>query len=99
MSTFRLLSREDERGAKRMIVAVELKEGSADDYDAAEVGRTLFEALAKVNKDFYNALYNTATEDTHAELSIHEYGSGPFHGGGRKLKHQYVETDLEYDDL
>ena len=35
---------------------------------------------------------------THPELSIHEYGSGPFHGSGRKLKHQYVETDLEYDD-
>lgn len=97
--TFKLLAYEDEDNNKRMAIAVELSRGAENRFDAAAIGKQVFERLAKVNKDFHNAYYHTATEDMHPEFTIHESGTGPFVGGQRKLKHAYVETDITYDDL
>lgn len=99
LNTFRLQSYVDKDKNTRMSLDVELSEGSKNDFDDAEISQTVFNELADVNRDFYNAYFNTAPDDMKPEFKIHEYNTGPFEGGQRKLKNEYVKTKLEYDNL
>jgi len=99
LSTFRLLSHEDEGHNKRMEVAAELVEGAKMPADTAALAETVFSRLAAINGDFYNALYRTAPADNRPRLSVHAFGTGPFTGGQRKLKNEYVSSDVKYDKL
>jgi phenylacetate-CoA ligase len=44
-------------------------------------------------------MYRTATPDNMPRLTLYEFESGPFAGGQRKLKNEYVASDLKYDRL
>lgn len=99
LHTFRLRSYEDEANDQRMSIEVELVAGAPNDLDAEAIRDETLGRLADMNRDFANAYRNTASEEMHPELTIHPFGTGPFEGGQRKLKHQYVETGLEYDAL
>ena len=33
------------------------------------------------------------------QLTLHPFETGPFAGGQRKLKNEYVATDIQYDKL
>lgn len=99
LSTFRLLSYEDADHNKRMEVAAELIEGATMPADHDGLAELVFSRLAAINGDFYNALYRTAPADNRPRLTLHALGAGPFAGGQRKLKNEYVATDLEYDRL
>jgi phenylacetate-CoA ligase len=99
VNTYRLLSYEDDQANKRMEVACELMEGAAVPTDADAIGDEVFERLAKINGDFYNALYHTAPETNRPRFSLHPFGTGPFEGGQKKLKNEYVSTDIQYDKL
>lgn len=100
MQSFRLISYEDKKHNKRMVVAIELnKDEKASKLKASKIADKLFPKLADVNRDFYNAMYKTATKDQWPEISINEYGTGPFEGGDRKLKKEYVTTKLKYDSF
>jgi phenylacetate-CoA ligase len=59
----------------------------------------VFERLAKINGDFYNALNHTAPETNRPRFTLHPFGTGPFEGGQKKLKNEYVSTDIQYDKL
>ncbi|PWB88447.1 phenylacetate--CoA ligase family protein [Methylosinus sporium] len=98
-STFRLISFEDKESNKRMEVAVELVEGVVAPADSTAIAEELFSRLAAINGDFYNALYRTAPPDNRPQLSLHAFGTGPFHGGQRKLKNEYLVSDIEFDKL
>ena len=99
LNTFRLMSRENKKHDKEMEIAIELCEGKEDTYDHKQLADQLLDRLAAVNKDFNNAYRHTATPDQFPKVTIHEYGTGPFEGGQRKLKNEYVSTDLKYDKL
>lgn len=102
LNTFRLLSYEDESHTKRMEIAVELADGVAMLVNSGEIAEEVFARLAKINGDFYNAYYNTASRDNMPRLTFHPFGTGPFAGGQAKLKHSYVDsgaTGIKYDNL
>jgi phenylacetate-CoA ligase len=100
LQSFRLMSYEDKKHNKRMRIAIELNKGqTAKSLDAKKIGDLIFPQLAKANRDFYNAMYKTATPDQYPEITFHEYATGPFEGGDRKLKKEYVTTKLKYDSL
>jgi phenylacetate-CoA ligase len=99
LNTFRLLSYEDDSQNKRMEVAVELIAGAEPSLDVAALSETVFSRLAAINGDFYNALYRTAPADNLPQLTVHAFETGPFKGGQRKLKNEYVASDLKYDRL
>jgi len=99
LSTFRLLSYEDKHQNKIMHIAIELTANTKNTYNEKSIKTQLLENLAKLNKDFNNAYYHTATPDQHPKVTLHEFGTGPFEGGQRKLKNEYVATDLKYDKL
>lgn len=97
---FRLIGYEDAKHNKRMRIAIELNKGhAARSLDPKKVAGELLPKLADMNRDFFNALYHTATKDQQPEITIHEYGTGPFEGGDRKLKKEYVATSLKYDSF
>jgi phenylacetate-CoA ligase len=99
VNTYRLLSFEDEQANKRMEIAVELCEGAQMPGNADALGEELFEQLAAINGDFLNAWKHTAPRDNMPKLTLHAFGTGPFAGGQRKLKNEYVATDIKYDKL
>lgn len=99
LNTFRLLSYENKQHDKLMHIAIELAEGKADKLDHKAIATTLLDRLADINHDFNNAYRHTATPDQYPKVTIHEFGTGPFEGGQRKLKNEYVVTDLKYDKL
>ncbi len=100
INTFRLISEEDSKHNVHMEIAVEMVDGAKKPTKSArELCDAACERLAEINRDFYNARYKTATADNYPELSIHEFGTGPFAGGQRKLKNEYVTTALKYDKL
>ncbi|WP_375398348.1 phenylacetate--CoA ligase family protein [uncultured Sphingomonas sp.] len=99
LNTFRLLSYEDDAHNKRMDIAVELIEGAAVPAGLPALAEDAFARLAKINGDFFNALYKTAPPDNPPLLTLHPFETGPFAGGQRKLKNEYVATDLKYDKL
>lgn len=99
LNTFRLLSYEDEGHTKRMEIAAELVEGAAPPADPEALAHEVFDRLARINGDFYNALYRTAQPDNPPRLSLHAFGTGPFAGGQKRLKNEYVASELTYDKL
>lgn len=100
MNTFNLVSIEDESHNTSMAINVELIQGvKLSSIEEAEVGDKVFKQLADINRDFYNAYYNTAPKNSRPTLNLYEYQTGPFEGSGKKLKHEYVKTDVEYDTL
>jgi phenylacetate-CoA ligase len=98
ISTFKLISLEDEHHNKRMEVAVELVSGAKKPNEAA-AAKEVFEKLGKMNGDFYNAMNHTATPENMPELKFYGFGKGPFEGGQKKLKNEYVVSKLKYDAL
>lgn len=99
LNTFRLMSYEDENHNKRMEIAAELVKGATPPADTAALADRVFGRLGEMNGDFYNAMFRTATADNMPQLTIHEFESGPFSGGQRKLKNEYVASTLKYDRL
>jgi phenylacetate-CoA ligase len=99
LSTFRLISFEDDKHNKRMEVAVELREGATYEDSHDDLAARVFERLAALNGDFLNAWKRTATADNMPDLTIHAYNTGPFEGGQQRLKNTYVATKLVYDKL
>ena len=80
-------------------MAIELcGEVDPESLDASSIGDRLFDRLAKVNGDFYNAYRNTATPDQYPKLTLHAKGTGPF-AGGDGIKKSYVSTAETYDRL
>lgn len=99
LNTFRLLSYEDADHTKRMEIAAELVAGALPPDDTDALAREVFDRLARINGDFYNALYRTALPDNPPRLTVHAHETGPFEGGQRKLKNEYVATSVSYDAL
>lgn len=99
LSTFRLLSYENKKNDKVMEIAIELSEGKQNTFDNTQIGEEILEKLANINRDFYNAYFHTADKKQRPKVSIHSFGTGPFEGGQRKLKNEYVTTSLKYDKL
>ena len=99
MNTFRLLSYEDAQHNKRMEFAVELISHAPPPANEAALAEGVFQKLGAVNGDFYNAMFKTASPDNFPSLKLYAFGTGPFDGGQRKLKNEYVVSDLKYDQL
>jgi len=99
LNTFRLLSYENKQHDKLMHIAIELTATAKNSFDEEKLGTQILEGLAVINKDFNNAYHHTATPDQYPKVTVHAFGTGPFEGGQRKLKNEYVATDLKYDKL
>ena len=92
LESFRLICVEGDDHSKTMEVAVELREGvDPAALDDAALGEQVFTRLAKINGDFRNAYYNTASQNGLPRLSLHAKSSGPF-GESDRIKNRYVET-------
>ncbi len=90
LDSFRLISVEDEQHNKTLEIAIELADDADPGHlDPAELADQVFDRLAEVNRDFFNAYRHTATDDQLPRLSLHAAGTGPFAGSDR-IKHQYV---------
>ena len=94
LSTFRLISFEDDKHNKRMEVAVELREGASLTEPQPALAEKVFEKLAALNGDFLNAWKRTATADNLPALTIHAFNTGPFEGGQKRLKNEYVASKI-----
>lgn len=92
LSTFKLLSYEDERHDKKMEIAVELAEGAAFHGDVAELAEEVFVRIGRVNGDF-RGTRAAAPKGNPPLLTIHPFGTGPFAGkrAGR-VKDEYVSN-------
>jgi phenylacetate-CoA ligase len=99
VNTFRLLSYEDDQANKRMEIAAELVEGVKVPRNTRALADEVFKRLAAINGDFLNAWKHTAPADNMPKLTLHPFETGPFAGGQRKLKNEYVATDIQYDKL
>lgn len=99
LNTFRLLSYEDEGHNKRMEVVAELVKDAPPPVDPDALAAKVFARLAAINGDFANALYRTAPPDNPPRLTFHLFETGPIEGGQRKLKNEYVASNLAYDKL
>jgi len=99
LNTFRLMSYENKNHNKRMEIAAELIKGANPPDDTVKLADCVFRRLGEINGDFYNAMFRTATPDNLPQLTIHEFESGPFSGGQRKLKNEYVASAVTYDRL
>jgi phenylacetate-coenzyme A ligase PaaK-like adenylate-forming protein len=99
LNTFRLLSYEDAHANKRMEIACELVADAKPPGNAERLAKEVFERLAAINGDFLNAWKHTAPADNMPRLTLHPFETGPFLGGQRKLKNEYVATDIQYDKL
>lgn len=99
LNTFRLMSYESKDHNKLMHIAVELCKDKHNDFDYKDLKEEVLGKLADINRDFYNAYYHTAPPDQHPKLTVHEFNTGPFEGGQRKLKNEYVTSELKYDKL
>jgi phenylacetate-CoA ligase len=99
LNSFRLLAYEDEKHNNRMEVAAELIRGAGVPENVDALAEAVFKELGAVNGDFYNAFYKTATPDNLAQFVVYEFESGPFAGGQRRLKNEYVTSSLKYDKL
>jgi hypothetical protein len=99
LNTFRLLSYEDASHNKRMEIAAELIKGGPPPADPAALADRVFRRLGEINDDFYNAMFRTASADNMPRLTIHPFETGPFAGGQRNLKNEYVTSNLKYDRL
>jgi phenylacetate-CoA ligase len=93
------LSYEDDKHNKRMEIAAEPVKGATPPADTAALADGVFRKLGETNGDFYNAMHHTATPDNMPCLTLHEFETGPFAGGQRKLKNEYVASNLKYDRL
>jgi len=100
MNTFNLAKVEDKNHNQNMVVNVEFREGEDNKLENnKKIAEEFFKQLSELNKDFYNAYYNTAPDGSKAQLNFFKFGTGPFEGSGKKLKNEYVKTDLKYDKL
>jgi phenylacetate-CoA ligase len=99
LNSFRLLAYEDDKHNNRMEIAAELVHGAGVPGAADALSELVFKTLGAVNGDFYNAFYKTATPDNLAQFTIYEFETGPFAGGQRRLKNEYVASSLKYDKL
>jgi phenylacetate-CoA ligase len=99
LNTFRLLSFEDERHNKRMEIVAELIRSAEVPADADAIATKAFDKLAAMNGDFFNAMNRTATPDNMPRFTIYRFETGPFAGGQRKLKNEYVASSTKYDRL
>ncbi len=99
-NTFNLVSVEDKKHNKSMVINIELTQNAKKiKFDEKALSSEVFTKLGELNKDFYNAYNNTAPVESHPKVHVYEFGSGPFEGGSRKLKNEYIKTDLKYDKL
>ena len=99
LSTFRLISYEDAKHDQRMEIAIEIIEGADIPKQAPAIAKSAIERLAKINGDFSNAYFRTATTDNLSEVNFYAYCTGPFTGGQKRLKNEYVASSLKYDKL
>lgn len=99
LNTFRLISDENKNHDKLMHIAIELCKDKRDTFDHKALSGEILTRLADINRDFYNAYYHTASAEQYPRVTVHEYGRGPFEGGQRKLKNEYVAMELTYDKL
>lgn len=99
LSTFRLISYEDQAHNKRMEVAVELAAEASLPLPLDELQDKVFTRLAAMNGDFLNAWKRTATPENMPALKVHPFNTGPFEGGQRRLKNEYVASKIKYDSL
>ncbi|TPK97464.1 CoF synthetase [Mesorhizobium sp. B2-4-12] len=99
LSTFRLISYEDAAHNKRMEVAIELVDAAVFAHPVETLQDTVFTKLAAMNGDFLNAWKRTATAENMPELKIYAFNTGPFEGGQRRLKNEYVASKITYDKL
>ncbi len=82
-----------------MVICVELaKSKLVSAYIPKDIADRFSEELGKLNGDFYKML-STAKEHLRPEVRLYEHGTGPFKDGHKKIKHSYVATAIQYDDI
>jgi phenylacetate-CoA ligase len=88
VSTFRLISYEDEEARKHLMIAVEAAEGKTlGKTEEQALLATIIEQLQIMNLDFKSA-YSTA--QLKPELKLYKYGEGIFDASHTKLKNDYI---------
>lgn len=88
VNTFRLISYEDTKARKHLLIAVEANEGKAISETQSEaLLREIIENLQATNLDFKSA---HSTAQLKPELRVYEFGTGIFDAEHTKLKNDYI---------
>jgi phenylacetate-CoA ligase len=99
LESFQGFNAENKEKDTLMVICVELaKDVPASKFDAKELADQFSEELGKLNGDFYKML-STAKEHLRPEVRLYVHETGPFVGGHKKIKHSYVATAIQYDDI
>ncbi|HUQ85081.1 MAG TPA: hypothetical protein VM077_02050 [Candidatus Limnocylindrales bacterium] len=99
LESFQAFNAENDRKDSLMVVCVELTAGvKVKLIDQEKIESKFPEELGKLNGDFYKML-STAKKHLYPEVRIYEHQTGPFEGGHKKIKHSYVATAIQYDDI
>ena len=99
LQSFQGFNAENKHKDTLMVICVELARGApVDTFNAKDLANQFSEELGKLNGDFYKML-STAKEHLRPEIRLYEHETGPFAGGHKKIKHSYVATAIQYDDI
>lgn len=99
LESFQAFNAENKHKDTLMIICIELVKGvSSNSFDSQQLAIQFSEELGRLNGDFYKML-STAKAHLHPEIRLYDHETGPFSGGHKKIKHSYVATAIQYDDI
>ena len=99
LQSFQGLNPENKQKGTLMVICVEIARGApVDTFNAKDLANQFSAELGTLNGDFYKML-STAKEHLRPEIRLYKHETGPFAGGHKKIKHSYVATAIQYDDI
>ena len=91
VNSFSLITTEDEKMNKLLILALEMAEGKELLKNLEEVNQIIFEALKLVNQD-YRESSKMVPKGLEPKLEVYAFGQGPFAANDIRLKKHYIQT-------
>ena len=99
IESFQAFNAQNEDDDAVLVVGVELVVGhDKAALDVVEIQSQFATELGKVDGDFAT-VYSTAPEELMPEIRLYEHETGPFQDGHKKIKHTYVASVIQYDDI
>lgn len=92
ISSFNILTYEDEILDKQLILRLELIEGkSSSDFDITYLNRKIFDELRNINQDFRESS-RMILKENEPKIEIYNNGTGPFKDKDIRIKQKYITT-------
>jgi len=91
VSSFSLITTEDKKMNKLLILALEMAEGKPAIKNIEKVSKIIFETLKTLNQDFRESS-KMVPKGLEPKLEVYAFGQGPFAGNDIRLKKHYIQS-------